>query len=49
MLDTLADGRLVRLPKAGHLSAIETPSRFGAAVLQFVSELGFARASPADG
>jgi pimeloyl-ACP methyl ester carboxylesterase len=49
MLDALADGRLVRLPKAGHLSAIETPSRFGAAVSRFVSELGFARASPADG
>jgi pimeloyl-ACP methyl ester carboxylesterase len=39
MVDGLPDGRLVRLPEVGHLSAIETPEQFDAAVREFVGRL----------
>jgi pimeloyl-ACP methyl ester carboxylesterase len=39
MLSALPAGRLVVLPKAGHLSAVETPAAFGSAVLELAREL----------
>jgi pimeloyl-ACP methyl ester carboxylesterase len=40
MVHVLPRARLVRLPAAGHLSAIEDPEAFNAAVREFVADLG---------
>jgi pimeloyl-ACP methyl ester carboxylesterase len=40
MADALPQGRLVTLPGAGHLSAVETPKPFADTVGQFVAGLG---------
>ncbi|MCW2680711.1 MAG: hydrolase, alpha/beta fold family [Frankiales bacterium] len=40
MADALPQGRLVVVPEAGHLSAVEDPEAFGAAVTAFLDELG---------
>jgi pimeloyl-ACP methyl ester carboxylesterase len=39
MVDALPHGRLVVVPEAGHLSAVEDPEVFGAAVTAFLDEL----------
>ena len=39
MVEALPSARLVELPAAGHLAAIETPDAFAAAVAGFVSSL----------
>ena len=39
MADALPTGRLVKLPEAGHLTAVETPEAFTAAVAGFLAEL----------
>ncbi|MDQ1586617.1 MAG: hypothetical protein QOH80_1982 [Actinomycetota bacterium] len=39
MVDALPDGRLVTVPGAGHLSAVEVPAAFSAAVRDLVTEL----------
>lgn len=39
MVETLPDARFVRLPGAGHLSAVEAPEQFDAAVGEFVAGL----------
>jgi pimeloyl-ACP methyl ester carboxylesterase len=38
MVDVLAMARLVVLPQAGHLSAVESPDAFAAALLGFIQE-----------
>lgn len=40
MAAALPQGRLVRVPEAGHLTAVETPEAFNAAVAGFLAELG---------
>jgi pimeloyl-ACP methyl ester carboxylesterase len=40
MVDALPQGRLVVVPEAGHLSAVEDPEVFAAAVAGFLAELG---------
>jgi len=40
MCDALARGRLVRIPRAGHLSSLEDPDAFNAALRTFLEELG---------
>ena len=40
MAAALPHGRLVRVPEAGHLTAVETPEAFNAAVAGFLAELG---------
>lgn len=40
MVDALPNARLVVLPGAGHVSALETPAPFAAALAAFVEELG---------
>jgi pimeloyl-ACP methyl ester carboxylesterase len=40
MVDALPQGRLAVVPETGHLSAIEDPEAFGAAVTGFLEELG---------
>jgi pimeloyl-ACP methyl ester carboxylesterase len=39
MVDVLPKARLVQLPKVGHLSAVESPEAFAAALLGFVDEV----------
>jgi pimeloyl-ACP methyl ester carboxylesterase len=39
MADALPQGRLVLVPEAGHLTAVETPESFNAAVAGFLAEL----------
>jgi pimeloyl-ACP methyl ester carboxylesterase len=39
MVEALPQGRLVRIPEAGHLTAVETPEEFNRAVREFVLEL----------
>jgi pimeloyl-ACP methyl ester carboxylesterase len=39
MADALPDSRLVLVPEAGHLTAVETPEAFNAAVTGFLEEL----------
>ena len=39
MAEALPSGRLVELPEAGHLTAVETPEAFTAAVAGFLAEL----------
>ena len=39
MVEALPHGRLVVLPGAGHLSAVETPEPFAAAVWAFLTDL----------
>ncbi|WP_433253215.1 alpha/beta fold hydrolase [Streptosporangium sp. CA-135522] len=39
MVETVPDGRLVVIEKAGHLSAIEQPEAFNRAVIGFIAEL----------
>jgi pimeloyl-ACP methyl ester carboxylesterase len=39
MADALPKGRLVRIPGAGHLSALEDPAAFNAAVSEFLAEI----------
>ena len=41
--DGIADSRLVRIPKAGHLSSIEAPEEFSFAVNAFLGELSASR------
>ncbi|HVA62062.1 MAG TPA: alpha/beta fold hydrolase [Mycobacteriales bacterium] len=43
MADAVPRGRLVALPGAGHLSAVEAPEEFNAALAGFLAELGSAR------
>jgi pimeloyl-ACP methyl ester carboxylesterase len=40
MAEALPKGRLVRMPKVGHLSAVEDPAAFNAAIATFLDELG---------
>ena len=40
MADRLARGELVNLPRAGHLSSLESPESFNDAVRRFVRKLG---------
>jgi pimeloyl-ACP methyl ester carboxylesterase len=40
MLDALPHGQLVTVPEAGHLSAVENPERFNAALREFLSTAG---------
>jgi pimeloyl-ACP methyl ester carboxylesterase len=40
MAEALQHGRLVEVPEAGHLTAVETPEAFNAAVAGFLAELG---------
>jgi pimeloyl-ACP methyl ester carboxylesterase len=40
MAATVKDGRLVVVPRAGHLSAVENPEAFNAAVSEFLRSLG---------
>lgn len=40
MVEALPDARLVRIPDTGHLSAVETPEAFTAAVRQFLPRIG---------
>jgi pimeloyl-ACP methyl ester carboxylesterase len=40
MAEALQHGRLVVVPEAGHLTAVETPEAFNAAVAGFLAELG---------
>ena len=40
MADALPQGRLLVVPEAGHLSAVEDPGAFGAGVTGFLEELG---------
>lgn len=42
MADALPQGRLAVVPEAGHLSAVEDPEAFGAAVAGFLDELSLA-------
>jgi len=37
MVDAMPDARLVRIPRAGHLSAMEDPATFNAAVSAFLA------------
>lgn len=37
MADALPDARLVTIPDSGHLTAVETPEEFNAALLEFVT------------
>ena len=39
MVDALPQGRLVVLPDAGHLTAVEDPEAFAAAVVPFLQGL----------
>jgi pimeloyl-ACP methyl ester carboxylesterase len=39
MADALPKGRLVRIPGVGHLSALEDPAAFNAAVTEFLAEI----------
>jgi pimeloyl-ACP methyl ester carboxylesterase len=39
MVDALPKGRLVRIPGVGHLSAVEDPAAFNAAVSEFLAEI----------
>ncbi len=39
MAELIPDGRLVRIPKAGHLSAVEAPDDFNAAVRAFLTSI----------
>ena len=39
MAEALPQGQLVRVPEAGHLTAVETPEAFNAAVAGFLAEL----------
>jgi pimeloyl-ACP methyl ester carboxylesterase len=39
MVDVLPDARLVRIPRAGHMSSLEDPEVFDAAVRHFVTGL----------
>jgi pimeloyl-ACP methyl ester carboxylesterase len=39
MADALPKGRLVRIPGVGHLSALEDPAAFNAAVSEFLAEI----------
>jgi pimeloyl-ACP methyl ester carboxylesterase len=39
MVDALPSGRLVRIPRSGHLSAVETPDEFTVAVRDFLTSL----------
>jgi pimeloyl-ACP methyl ester carboxylesterase len=40
MADALPDGRLVTIPDAGHLTAVEAPEEFNAAVAEFLAAVG---------
>jgi pimeloyl-ACP methyl ester carboxylesterase len=40
LVDALPGARLVELPAAGHLSAVETPEPFAAALVEFAREVG---------
>ena len=40
MCDALAAGRLARIPRAGHLSSLEDPEAFNAALRAFLDDLG---------
>lgn len=37
MVDALPDARLVTIPESGHLTAVETPEEFNAALLEFLA------------
>ena len=39
MVDALPSGRLVRIPRSGHLTAVETPDEFTVAVRDFLTSL----------
>jgi pimeloyl-ACP methyl ester carboxylesterase len=40
MAGALPDARLVTIPDAGHLTAVEAPEEFNAAVAEFLAAVG---------